>query len=108
VKSVPSLDVERHYNAPRSRRPTGKEIVHALLTALVIALAASYRPADGRRPPPTSGADSPATLAHRVSSVASQPLVRIRWQTPVDLQPQDSGGALLIHYGSRWSPPPTP
>jgi len=26
--------------------------------------------------------------------------VRIRWQTPVDLQPQDSGGELLIHYGS--------
>ena len=35
-----------------------------------------------------------------VSRVASQSLDRIRWQTPVDLQPQDSGGALLIHYGS--------
>ena len=35
-----------------------------------------------------------------VSTVASQPLNAIRWQTPVDLQPQYSGTALLIHYGS--------
>jgi Bacterial Ig-like domain (group 3)/RTX calcium-binding nonapeptide repeat (4 copies) len=36
-----------------------------------------------------------------LSSVASQPLNAIRWQTPVDLQPQYSGGgSLLIHYGS--------
>jgi len=34
------------------------------------------------------------------SAVASQPLKRIRWQTPVDLNPQYSGGELLIHYGS--------
>jgi hypothetical protein len=31
---------------------------------------------------------------------AAQPLTRIHWQTPVDLQPQYSGGELLIHYGS--------
>src|SRR5262245_17420878 len=35
-----------------------------------------------------------------ISSVASQPLNQIRWQTPVDLQPQYSGSSLLIHYGS--------
>jgi Bacterial Ig-like domain (group 3)/RTX calcium-binding nonapeptide repeat (4 copies) len=35
-----------------------------------------------------------------LSAVASQPLNAIRWQTPVDLQPQYSGTSLLIHYGS--------
>lgn len=36
-----------------------------------------------------------------LSTVASQPLQAIRWQTPVDLQPQYSiNGQLLIHYGS--------
>jgi hypothetical protein len=35
-----------------------------------------------------------------VSSVRSQSLRRIRWQTPVDLQPQISFGDLLTHYGS--------
>jgi hypothetical protein len=34
------------------------------------------------------------------STVASQPLQFIRWQTPVDLMPQYSGNDLLIHYGS--------
>src|SRR5271170_5251806 len=35
-----------------------------------------------------------------LSPVASQPLASIHWQTPVDLNPQYSGGELLIHYGS--------
>lgn len=35
-----------------------------------------------------------------ISSVASQPLQTIRWQMPVDLDPQYSGSYLLIHYGS--------
>jgi hypothetical protein len=35
-----------------------------------------------------------------ISAVASQPLNRILWQTPVDLNPQYSGGELFIHYGS--------
>ena len=35
-----------------------------------------------------------------LSPVASQPLHRIRWQTPVDLAPQYSGTELFIHYGS--------
>ncbi len=33
-----------------------------------------------------------------ISSVAAQPLTRIRWHMPVDLAPPD--GAILIHYGS--------
>src|SRR5215211_3399650 len=35
-----------------------------------------------------------------ISSVPSQPLHSILWQTPVDLNPQFSGDSLLIHYGS--------
>jgi len=35
-----------------------------------------------------------------ISSIASQAIGRIRWQTPVDLAPQYEGTALLIHYGS--------
>ncbi|POZ53037.1 hypothetical protein [Methylovulum psychrotolerans] len=35
-----------------------------------------------------------------VSTVRSQPLQRVRWQTPVDLSPQYAGSELLIHYGS--------
>ena len=35
-----------------------------------------------------------------IASVASQPLNRIVWQTPVDLNPPYSGGELFIHYGS--------
>ena len=35
-----------------------------------------------------------------LSSVASQPLTAVRWQMPVDLNPQYSSGELLIHYGS--------
>ena len=35
-----------------------------------------------------------------ISTVASQPLNRILWQTPVDLNPQYTGDELFIHYGS--------
>ena len=34
------------------------------------------------------------------SQTPSQSLVRIHWQTPVDLNPQYSGSDLIIHYGS--------
>jgi hypothetical protein len=34
------------------------------------------------------------------SAVPAQSLVRIKWSTPVDLQPPYSGSELLIHYGS--------
>ncbi len=35
-----------------------------------------------------------------ISEVASQPLRRVLWRTPVDLAPRYSGTALLAHYGS--------
>src|SRR5262245_57917320 len=36
-----------------------------------------------------------------ISTTALQPMNVIKWSTPVDLNPQYSGGgALLIHYGS--------
>ena len=35
-----------------------------------------------------------------ISAVGAQPMNRIIWQAPVDLQPQYSGTELLIHYGS--------
>ncbi len=35
-----------------------------------------------------------------VTTVPTQPLQAIRWQAPVDLQPQYSGTILFIHYGS--------
>jgi len=37
---------------------------------------------------------------HTGQSTSSQPLNQIHWSAPVDLQPQYSGTALLIHYGS--------
>jgi hypothetical protein len=35
-----------------------------------------------------------------IAPVQSQPIDRILWQTPVDLNPQYNGSQLLIHYGS--------
>ena len=35
-----------------------------------------------------------------IGGVATQPITRIVWRTPVDLAPQYRGTALLIHYGS--------
>lgn len=37
---------------------------------------------------------------HANFPLASQNLVRVRWSTPVDQQPQYNGNDLLIHYGS--------
>ena len=55
------------------------------------------------RPPPHAHATGWLSASHDpqhtgISSVASQPLHRIRWSTPVDLQPPL--GNILIHYGS--------
>ncbi|MEJ0048269.1 MAG: hypothetical protein WDN04_20695 [Rhodospirillales bacterium] len=36
----------------------------------------------------------------RPAPVAGQNLSRIRWSTPVDLNPQVEGGGLFIHYAS--------
>ena len=35
-----------------------------------------------------------------VGAIATQPLTKLIWQMPIDLAPQYSGSALLIHYGS--------
>src|SRR5262245_59046449 len=35
-----------------------------------------------------------------LADVATQPLARIRWQTPVDARPDYLGDVLPIHYGS--------
>src|SRR5262252_3986816 len=35
-----------------------------------------------------------------LADVATQPLARIRWQTPVDARPDYLGDLLPIHYGS--------
>ncbi len=63
-------------------------------------------------PPPPSPPEVPATgpawrgfagdVQHAAqSAIATQPLTRIRWRTPVDAAPQYNGnGSLLIHYGS--------
>src|SRR6266850_2859543 len=72
------------------------------LVLLVIALAALGLPLEAAaQTAPVQWSGFAGDAQHSaVSRVASQSLDRIRWQTPVDLQPQDSGGALLIHYGS--------
>ena len=35
-----------------------------------------------------------------VGEIATQPLLRLIWQMPIDLAPQYSGSSLLIHFGS--------
>ena len=48
-----------------------------------------------------SGVSSARNAQHTaVSSVASQNLDKLKWHTPVDLDPQYDGDELLIHYGS--------
>jgi hypothetical protein len=64
------------------------------LAAILLAthpLCAQFQPWPGFANGPQHTALSPAK---------SQSLIQIRWQTPVDLQPQYSGAELLIHYGS--------
>ena len=60
-------------------------------------------------PPPGPPVNGPAwptfggnTQHTAIGTIASQPLARILWQTPVDLAPQYGGGGsyLLTHYGS--------
>jgi hypothetical protein len=55
---------------------------------------------DGKQPAQgwtTRAHDAPQT---GVSSVKAQSMRKIHWQTPVDLQPVQSFGELLNHYGS--------
>ncbi len=72
-----------------------------IVTAADIAAVRSRRGAVLSPPPRTpwpAFARNPQHTA--VSTVASQPLTRLRWNTPVDLAPQYSGSVLFAHYGS--------
>jgi hypothetical protein len=66
----------------------------------------SVVPPPGPPGPPVSGpawTEFGGNAQHTaISAIASQPLRRIVWQTPVDLAPQYGGGGsyLLTHYGS--------
>jgi hypothetical protein len=69
---------------------------HLIIAAVVVALLTSTAAA---APVWQSYGGNPQHTA--ISTVASQPLSSIRWQTPVDLSPQYTAGEyLLIHYGS--------
>ncbi|MEY2538130.1 MAG: hypothetical protein QOG67_1870 [Verrucomicrobiota bacterium] len=66
--------------------------------ALFILFLASQVSAQSVRIPWSNYGHDPQHTA--ISSVASQPLGHILWQTPVDLNPQFDGNDLHIHYGS--------
>ena len=69
----------------------------ALRLALVLAgLLAAHR--CGAEPPWSGFGRDPQHTG--VSGIASQPLDRVVWQTPVDLNPLFIGGSLEVHYGS--------
>jgi len=72
---------------------------HLLILALVLVPFAAFQ-APAAHAATTWGdyARNPQHTA--ISTVASQSLAQIVWQTPVDLDPQYVGDDLLIHYGS--------
>ena len=95
------------------RRIYGQPLAILLLAALAAVAAGCGGGDDGGMvpappvtpAPPVSGPAWPAfgrDVQHTaVSGIATQPLGRILWQTPVDLAPQyASGQYLLTHYGS--------
>jgi hypothetical protein len=69
-----------------------------VLVVLLLSLAPTYVPAQSLTLSWSNNARDPQHTA--LSKIRSQPLNRIKWQTPVDLNPQYSGNELLIHYGS--------
>jgi hypothetical protein len=78
--------------------PDHARFIHGVLAAICGLLIAEGAPAQSIRFPWSGYAHDPQHDA--IASVASQPLNRILWHTPVDLNPQYSGSELLIHYGS--------
>ena len=70
----------------------GRNVAGLLAATLVLAAAPRARAAWT-----TYGGNAQHTA---LSTVATQPLQMIHWQTPVDLNPQYSGTTLYIHYGS--------
>lgn len=103
----------------RSEKTTGEQrrTVLAALAAAALAACGGGGGGGGATPPlptpaptlpPPPPVDGPPWLAFggdaqhaAVSQVATQPLSRIVWRTPVDMAPQYSPqGYLLVHYGS--------
>jgi hypothetical protein len=85
----------------RSTRLVGPLLVVLCAAPLRVAFAQAGQSA----PPPAWDRIAWPTFAggphhNAISAVAAQPLNRIRWQAPVDLDPPYSGGELFIHYGS--------
>lgn len=70
--------------------------VRSSLAVLALSLCASYATAQA----PVWDGYARDQQHSALSTIPSQPLSRILWQTPVDLNPQYSGNELLIHYGS--------
>src|SRR5262245_3063121 len=78
------------WSRPRPRRPSPSLSFHPLLERL-----------EDRTVPSDFWGSFAGSAQHTgVAPVASQSLNQVLWQTPVDLNPQYSGGDLLIHYGS--------
>lgn len=69
----------------------------AFLTFWLLAAALPARGQSIARPWSGHGHDAQHTA---LSRVAARPMVRIKWQTPVDLAPQYSGTTLYAHYGT--------
>jgi hypothetical protein len=69
------------------------------MTFLLALLCAALPAAAQTRPPAWQGYAGNAQHTARAPA-AGQPIATLHWQTPIDLAPQQSGGELLIHYGS--------
>ncbi len=82
--------------------------VAATLTALCIVVTTSPAQRPHAGPAPTAAIDPGIGWPgfggdpqhNAVAPVITQTLQRVLWSTPVDQQPQYSGSALLVHYGS--------
>jgi hypothetical protein len=72
----------------------------ALRLAVPIALLLAALPARPAHAETTWGNYGANAQHTAVSSMPAQPLGRVVWQTPVDLNPQYTGTVLYIHYGS--------
>lgn len=84
-----------------------RKILAFLCLAISIALSGCKAGGNVLSSPVAPGVNGPAWFgyardAHHSaqSPVGPQPLMRIHWSVPVDLNPQYHGGELLIHYGS--------
>lgn len=90
-------------SAPTSRR----QVLLTLASIATLTACGGGSQNTSATPTPTPNLNGPAWWGYGrdaqhtgLSTIATQPLSRIQWTTPVDLQPQYSDGNLLIHYGS--------